>query len=148
MDALEVRARGFRLLVPGSITWEMSEMAGAEGKNRVVRVAGRIREELSTLILQQLRDPRLARVMISRTEISSDLQVARIWVRLTHEDSPQARKDALKALKSASNILRKALGAKLELRRTPELHFEFDEGMDAQQKIEALLDEIKKETRD
>lgn len=119
-------------------------MAGAEGKNRVVRVAGRIREELSTLILQQLRDPRLARVMISRTEISSDLQVARIWVRLTHEDSPAARKDALKALKSASNILKKALGAKLELRRTPELHFEFDEGMDAQQRIDALLDEIKR----
>lgn len=122
-------------------------MAGADGKNRVVRVAGRIREELSTLLLRELRDPRVARVMISRTEVSPDLQVARIWVRLTHDDSPEARKDALKALKAASNVLRKALGAKLELRRTPELRFEFDEGVDAQTRIDELLQEIKRENK-
>lgn len=126
---------------------ETTEMAGAEGKNRGVRVAGRIREELASLLIRELRDPRVARVMISRVEVTPDLQLARVFVRLTHDDTPEARKDAVRALKSASAILRRALGGKLELRRTPELRFEFDEGIDAQKRIDELLQEIDREKK-
>ncbi|MBI5536253.1 MAG: 30S ribosome-binding factor RbfA [Deltaproteobacteria bacterium] len=109
---------------------------------RSVRVAERVRQEIATVLDRDVEDPRLRRVVITRVEVSDDLQHARVLVRLSHDDSPEQRKNALRGLKGASAMLRRKLGAKLELRRTPELKFVFDDGQDAQTRVEALLAEI------
>ncbi|AUX45611.1 ribosome-binding factor A [Sorangium cellulosum] len=110
---------------------------------RATRVAERLREDLSSL-LRELSDPRLTGVLVSRVEITDDLQSARIYVRneLGVEDAA-SRRALLKGLEAASGRLRRDVARTMGLRVVPTLRFFYDEGIDAQRRVEDLLREIK-----
>ncbi len=112
---------------------------------RATRVAGRMQEELS-LALRELRDPRVEGVIISRVELTDDLQTARVYVRrLSGADEP-AVKAAVKGLGAAAGRLRRIAGQALALRYMPELRFFYDDSLDAVTRIEELLLEVKRDT--
>lgn len=118
------------------------------GVKRATRVAERIREELSAGV-RSLRDPRANGVLISRVEITDDLQLAKVYVRhALGADDPTARRAMLKGLSSAMGRLRHGLAGGLGLRVVPELRFYYDEGPDARRRIEEVLEEIKAERRE
>ena len=110
---------------------------------RATRVAERLREDLANL-LRGLRDPRLDGVLVSRVEITDDLQSAKVFVRheFGAEDEPM-RRNILKGMQAASGRLRRDVGRTMGLRVVPALRFFYDEGPDAQRRIEELLREIK-----
>jgi ribosome-binding factor A len=111
---------------------------------RSIRVAERIREEIARALRRDLRDPRIAEVIVTRVEVPDDLQLARVMIRLVSGGAdPNARTKALQGLRAASRRLRRQLGEGLGLRRVPELEFMFDEGQDAVDRIEAVLEEIR-----
>ena len=112
------------------------------GVKRATRVAARLQEELSTA-LRELTDPRLEGVLISRVELTDDLQSAKVFVRREQGGEEKAVKAALKGLGAASGRLRKAVGESLGLRTTPELRFFYDASLDAVTRIEELLREVK-----
>jgi ribosome-binding factor A len=115
---------------------------------RSVRVAERVREEIAGALARDLGDPRLANAVITRVEMPDDLQLARVLVRLTvGGDDLAARKRLLSGLVAASGFLRKRVGQSVGLRRAPELRFYYDDGQDASQRVEQLLQEIKQERR-
>jgi ribosome-binding factor A len=110
---------------------------------RATRVAERLREDLSSL-LRDLRDPRLAGALISRVELTDDLQSAKVYVR--HEfgaEEAAARKSLLRGMEAASSRLRRDVARTMGLRVVPTLRFFYDEGPDAERRIEELLREIK-----
>lgn len=110
---------------------------------RATRVAERLREDLANL-MRGLRDPRLDGVLVSRVEITDDLQSAKVFVR--HEigaEDEQMRRNILKGMQAASGRLRRDIGRTMGLRVVPALRFFYDEGPDAQRRIEELLREIK-----
>ena len=114
---------------------------------RATRVAERLRQELST-VLRAMRDPRIEGALISRVELTDDLQSARVLVRCgpTVGEEEQARKMALlKALTAASGRLRRDVGHALDLRYAPTLRFYYDDGVDASQRIEELLREVERD---
>ncbi|MBX3233370.1 MAG: 30S ribosome-binding factor RbfA [Labilithrix sp.] len=117
--------------------------------SRPVRVAAQLRQEIARLVGRDLADPRLEGLIVSNAWISSDLQLARVFFRLATTDEGAAlearKKDAERALARASGRLRKAVTARLGLRVAPELRFVYDEGQDAQTRIEELLEEVKRE---
>ncbi len=113
---------------------------------RATRVAGRLREELATA-LRTLRDPRLEGVLVTRIELTDDLQLARVYVRRELGGDAGAVKAALKALGAASGRLRHAAAEAMGLRVTPALRFFYDEAPDAVERIEELLREVKRECR-
>jgi ribosome-binding factor A len=121
--------------------------------HRTARVGERLRAELARLLTQEFSDPRLASLTVTRAEVTSDLQLATVGVRLLPDPQRDeraealARKQALTGLKSASGRLRTLLAPALGLRRAIELRFVYDEGIDAQSKIEMLLDEISRDTK-
>ena len=116
---------------------------------RSVRVAERVREEIARALVRDLGDPRLSNVVITRVEMPDDLQLARVLVRLAvGNDDAAARKRLLAGLAAASGLLRKRVGKNVGLRRAPELRFQYDDGQDASQRVEALLQEIKDEKRE
>ena len=109
---------------------------------RTDRVSGLLREEISRLMIEQLNDPRLTGlVTIARTEVSADLQHATIAVTVIGDE--QQRTDAVEALRAASGFLRKSLGPRLNLKRTPELRFELDEIIRQGDDVLALLDSLR-----
>jgi len=88
---------------------------------RLARIDHEIQRILGTLITQELRDPRLAFVTVTRAEVSDDLRTCKVFVGIIG-DRHQARQ-SIDALKNASRYLRGELGHKIDLRHTPELVF-------------------------
>jgi ribosome-binding factor A len=116
-----------------------------EGR-RAQRVADLLRSELCQAFSRELGDPELTALVVTEVSVSADLGVARVAVRLLTEDAGEARRRAaLRALHRASGRLRRLVGPRLGLRRTPELRFVYDVGQDAMHRVEELLDEIAKE---
>jgi ribosome-binding factor A len=101
-----------------------------------------MQEELS-VALREMRDPRLEGVLISRVELTDDLQTARVYVRRDLGGDPPAVKAAIKALGLAAGRLRRIAGQALDLRYMPELRFFYDDSLDAVARIEDLLREVK-----
>jgi ribosome-binding factor A len=119
---------------------------------RPVRVAVQLRQEVARLLGRDFNDPRLEGLVVSNAWISNDLRLAKVYFRIaTTADGPELegkRKEAEKALERASGRLRKAVTARLGLRVAPEVKFVYDEGQDARNRIEQLLDEVSIEAKD
>jgi ribosome-binding factor A len=88
---------------------------------RLARIDHEIQRILGTLITQELKDPRLGFVTVTRVEVSDDLHQCKVFVSIIG-DRHVARK-SLDALTSAARFLRGELGHRIDLRHTPELVF-------------------------
>ena len=69
--------------------------------------------------------------------VTSDLKLARIWVR--HLAAAPDPREVLAGLARATPFLRAKLGERLALRWVPELRFEYDRLSDEAARIERLL---------
>jgi ribosome-binding factor A len=117
----------------------------ADGR-RPKRVADAVREILAEALVRELSDPRLVSLVITDVQVTDDLQVARVFVRLlAGDEDAKLRRRTIQTLDHAGGRLRRLVGPRLRLRRCPELRFEYDAGHDASRRVEALLDEIAKE---
>lgn len=113
---------------------------------RAVRVAERLREQLSAYIAKKVRDPRAQNVIVTRVEMPDDLRSARVYIR-TLEGDPLKGEAAVVALGKAAGMLRSEATRALGLRFAPELVFFYDSGQDAATRIDAILHEIDEERK-
>ena len=111
--------------------------------SRPERVGEEIRHELATLLLRNVQDPGIGFVTITRVTVSPDLQLARVFY--TQLGDEAAKRETKRALERALPFLRRQIGARIRLRRTPELRFEFDKGVERQDRIEQILLDLQKE---
>lgn len=115
---------------------------------RTLRVADTIRALLAEIIRRELDDPRLAALVITGVVVADDLGYADLSVRLLVGDGEQrTRKDLIRRLARVAPRLRRALGARMELKKLPELRFHYDAGHDAQQRVNEILGEIAADPR-
>jgi ribosome-binding factor A len=108
--------------------------------HRARRVSEAVKEELAEIIGFEMEDPRLISVSVTAADVSPDMRHARVKV----ATEPGDEKNALAALEHARNFLRHELAARLNLRRSPELHFSSDSHPDADSRIEFLLRRAKR----
>jgi len=92
------------------------------------------------LLAREVHDPGIGFVTITRVQVSADLQVARIFYTVLGDD--KSRAGSAKALERAVPFLRRQIGARLRLKRVPDLKFQYDEAVAGQDRIEQLLNEI------
>ena len=108
---------------------------------RMSRVNGLLREELSELILRELKDPRVASfVTITEVDTSSDLDHARVYVSVMA--TPEEQLDVIKGLKSAEGFLRASLSSRMQMRKIPTLTFELDSTMERGADLVKLIDRV------
>src|SRR3954464_12183889 len=113
---------------------------------RATRVAERLREELAFLLNREVKDPRVKGVLVSRVDMPDDLKLAKVHVRLLEGGEDEARrKEALVGLSRAGSKIRREVARRMSLRFAPELRFYYDDGQDKRDRIEQLLDEVKRE---
>jgi len=93
-------------------------------KLRLERIAERIREDLSEILLQEISDPRLGGVFISGVKVDRELSYADIYVSAL-EGSERAE-EVLAGLEHAQGYLRKSLSQRIDLRTFPRLRFHWD----------------------
>ncbi len=122
----------------------MAAKKKTDGK-RSQKVGDALRGELMTMLLAgEVHDPGAKNAVVSAVQLTDDLRLAKIYVRLLDLEAPEsARKSLLKALERATGFLRRGLAQRLQLRYAPDLRFYWDESIDRGRDIEALLREIK-----
>ena len=115
---------------------------------RVERVAALIRREVSELLVNGIRDERVHQGMVSVTnvEVAGDLQHCRIRVSVL--GSEEERQQVLEGLKAASSYVKGELGRRLKMRRTPEVVFQIDRGLERGTTVLGLLNRLEEERRE
>ena len=104
---------------------------------RQERLAGEIRDEVAQMLVRELKDPRLGFTTVTRVELSSGLQHARVLVSVLGD--VEAQRATLEGLASACGYIRREISHRLRLRRAPEMVFVLDRGAEAGEQIEAIL---------
>lgn len=112
---------------------------------RVSRVASLIQQEVSQMVLHEIKDDRVGAGMVSVTDVnvSGDLQHAKIYVSIYGTD--EARAETMAGLKSATSYVRRELGHRIRLRRTPEVVFIEDRGLERGDRMLTLLNQLSEE---
>ncbi|KST68122.1 30S ribosome-binding factor RbfA [Mastigocoleus testarum] len=112
---------------------------------RVSRVAELIKREVSQLLLNGIKDDRVGSGMVSVTnvDVSGDLQHAKIYVSVYGTE--EAKAQTMAGLKSATGFVRSELGARVRLRRTPEVVFIEDTGIERGSKVLSILNRLEQE---
>jgi ribosome-binding factor A len=108
--------------------------------SRPDRVADQIRSELALMLARDVHDPGLGFVTITRVQVTPDLQHARVFYTALGDDKARAASD--RALNRATPFLRRQIGTRLRLKRTPEINFMVDQAIAGQDRIEQLINEI------
>ncbi len=102
------------------------------GGQRLKRMADSVQRELSEMIRQELKDPRLGGlVTISGVKVSPDLGYADVYVtvmgrELADDQNEVAHRETLDVLNGAAGFLRQELGRRIKTRVTPRLRFHYD----------------------
>jgi ribosome-binding factor A len=104
---------------------------------RLQRIADRIRQEISELLIREISDPRLQQIFITDVKVDRELAYADVYVSALEGTSRS--KDVLAGLESASGFLRRTLSARVELRAFPRLRFHWDVTPENADHIERLL---------
>jgi ribosome-binding factor A len=104
------------------------------------RLAEALREVLSELLLTEVKDPRLAGVVVSAVELSGDLKLARAFFSVFGDD--ERVRQAADGLQQARGFLRRESGRRLKIHNPPELEFRRDKGFERADRVARVLDEI------
>jgi len=107
---------------------------------RASRIADQIQCELSELIRQEVKDPRIGLVTLTDVELTRDLGYAKIYVSVLG-DSASARR-SIEALQHAAGFLRRLLAKTLRLRSVPQLEFVYDASVERGVRLSHLIDEV------
>ena len=109
---------------------------------RAERVNDLLREEISSIVHRDLKDPRLGGLIsITEVETSPDFRHARVFVSVMGTD--EERVASLKALNSATGFMRRELRGRLQsLRYLPELTFKLDDSIERGTRLSALINQV------
>lgn len=109
---------------------------------RSERLAEEIREEVARIVAA-LKDPRIGFVTVTRVSLTADLRTARVHVGVLGET---AKDKTLAGLRQAAGFIRRELGRRIRIRHVPELIIQYDEGLEATERVARLIEETKTAT--
>lgn len=109
---------------------------------RVARVASLIQQEVSQMLINGIKDDRVGVGMVSVTnvDVSNDLQHAKIFVSIYGTE--EAKAETMAGLKSSTKFVRRELGQRIRLRRTPEVVFCEDRSLELGDRTLSLINEL------
>lgn len=114
---------------------------------RIRRVAEQIRGEISEILRDEVQDPRIGLVTITRVKLASDMGAATIFYSPLGEDPDEARRVELKrVMGSVQGFIRRSLSKRVKLRHTPTLRFVLDDSIAEGSHTLDLLRELDTET--
>lgn len=112
---------------------------------RLDRISEEIKKEISRIIREDVKDPRIAEMAsILRADVSGDLRHAKIYVSVLGND--EEKDSTIEGLTRASGFIRKELGRVLSIRYIPELNFILDTSIEYSVDISKKIMEVKRET--
>ncbi len=110
---------------------------------RIERLNHTYQEEISMIIMQEIKDEEIKFVTITGVDVTSDLSFAKVYYTVLDDEK---RESTQLALDKAAPFIRKNLAERIEIRHTPELRFIYDKSEEYGNHIDKLIDKIHKET--
>ena len=114
------------------------------GQLRVEKLQELMKQEISQIILQELKDPRIGFVTVTQVAVTGDLREAKVYVSLMGNEKQV--EDCWKGLQSSLGYIRREIGQRIRLRFTPEISFALDKSLDYSAHIQELLLKVQKES--
>ena len=106
---------------------------------RMGRINSQLQREISTILAQDVRDAKLAEVIVTSVDCSKDLKYAKVYYTTLRETG---RGEIVKLLENAAGFVRATLGRRLSYRTVPELTFRFDDSEELAREMDKVLDKI------
>ena len=110
---------------------------------RVEKLQELMKQEISQIILRELKDPRIGFVTVTDVEVTGDLREAKVYVSLM--GSEKQVEDCWRGLESSLGYIRREIGRRIRLRFTPEIAFALDKSLDYSAHIQELLLKVRKD---
>ena len=115
------------------------------GELRIEKIQELMKQEISKIILQELKDPRIGFVTVTQVEVSRDLSLAKVYISIM--GSEEQIEGSWKGLQSSLGFIRREVGHRIRLRITPELRFVLDKSLDYSDHIQKLLLQIERDEK-
>ena len=114
---------------------------------RVAKVSASIKREVSQMLMNDIKDERVGAGMVSVTDVdvAGDLQHAKVFISIYGSD--EAKAETMAGLKAAEGFVRRKLGQRMNLRRTPEITFKEDRSFDLATNVLNVLNQISAEQK-
>jgi len=107
---------------------------------RTDRVGQQIQKEIATILMREVKDPRLSMTTVSAVEVTRDLAYAKIFVTFFDDDIDKI-KSSVEVLNEAEGYIRSLLAKRLRARIMPHLRFVYDQSMSEGVRMSALVDQ-------
>ena len=108
---------------------------------RAIRVGELLKEEISHIILREMKDPRIAFVSVTDVEVSGDLRHAKVFISVFGTD--EEKQDTMQGLKKAKGYIRKLVGERIKIHHTPEIIFRYDDSIEKGVHISEVIKGLK-----
>ena len=109
---------------------------------RIKRLNHAFMEEISMILMEEVRDEDLKFVTITGCDITNDLIYAKVYFTVLDKDK---KEKVLEDINNAASFIRGKLSERIEIRHTPELKFIYDDSIEYGEKIEKIIDKLHKE---
>lgn len=109
---------------------------------RTDRINEQLREEVSTILTRQIKDPRLnAVISITRVVATNDLRSARVYISVM--GNKQTQEEALAGIRSAASFVRREIRNRINMKHTPFLSYELDPSIDDADNLSRLMNKVR-----
>jgi len=109
---------------------------------RTDRINEQLREEVSTILTRQIKDPRLnAVISITRVVATNDLRSARVYISVM--GNKQTQEEALAGIRSAASYVRREIRNRINMKHTPFLSYELDPSIDEADNLFRLMNTVR-----
>lgn len=115
---------------------------GLEQFKRADRIGALLRNEISNIIREDVKDPRMGMLSVTKVDVTDDLKHAKVYI------SPLREEDAdviFACLKSARGFIQKRLGRTIKMRYTPVIEFHKDDSIKYGAHIMEILEGLKRD---
>ncbi len=106
---------------------------------KVERLNHLIQQEISSILMTEVRDESLKFVTITDCDTTSDYSFCKVYFTVLDDEK---KEEVLEALEGASPFIRTKLAERIDIRHTPELKFIYDTSIEYGEHIEKIIDQI------
>ena len=110
---------------------------------RVQKISKQIERDVTDIIMNEIKDTKIGFVTVTGAEVTNDLSFCKIYY--SGLGGENRREAATKALIRSKGFIRSELSKRLSIRKVPELIFEIDESIEYGNKIDTMLNELRRQ---
>ncbi|KXS50299.1 MAG: ribosome-binding factor A [Halanaerobium sp. 4-GBenrich] len=108
---------------------------------RAIRVGELLKEEISQIVLREMKDPRIGFVSVTDVEVSGDLRHAKVFISVYGTD--KEKEETMEGLQQAQGFVRKLVGERVKIHHTPEIIFRYDDSIENGVHISEIIKDLK-----